>query len=106
MNPVMAEIYPGNEAPPYSASRVVLDSSHPLHPLTELRPEIIDPLLNRCLELGLLTPWRLGSQAVDAAWHIHPAFASYLSQVFRENFAPMDGSVGHQVAYCFAGSFA
>lgn len=106
MNPVLAEKYPGNEPPAYDIRSVVLDEGHPLHPLTELHPDRIDPLLHRCMEAGLLTPWKIDDHSFLNSYYIHPAFAGRLTKIFQDIFGGTETGPGRDVVYCFVGAYA
>jgi tetratricopeptide (TPR) repeat protein len=106
MNPVLVEMYPGNEQPPYLPESVVLDPGNPLHELINLRPERVDPILDRCVELGLLTPWQISGMPLPGAYHIHPAVAWHLKRIFEQNFGSTESSPGSDVVYYFVGSYA
>ncbi|MGP4050251.1 CHAT domain-containing protein [Streptomyces sp. 2A115] len=106
MNPVLAEHYPGNEPPEYNLREVVLDEDHPLHSLTNLHPESIAPLLSRCMEGGLLTPWKINDQPLQNAYYIHPAFAWHLAKIFKDTFVSTASGSGRDVVYCFVGAYA
>jgi tetratricopeptide (TPR) repeat protein len=105
MNPLLAETYPSDEPPPYSRESV-LDPSNPLHELINLRTDHIDPILERCVELGLLTPWRISGIPLPGSYHIHPAVAWHLKRIFDDNFGSIDSSPGSDVIYYFIASQA
>jgi tetratricopeptide (TPR) repeat protein len=106
MNPLLVEMYPGSEHPPYSRESVALDSSNPLHELINLQPEHVDPILDRCVELGLFTPWQVTEKPLPGAYHIHPAVAWHLKRIFTENFGSTESRPGSDVVYYFVGSYA
>jgi hypothetical protein len=106
MNPVLADLYPGNQPPDYNIREVVLNKNHPLHPLTELHPDNIDALLRRCMEAGLLTLWKIDGQPLSNFYYIHPAFAWHLTRLFNNTFGGTETGPGRDVVCCYVRAYA